>query len=89
MGSPNDMLPPAILPHQVVVELLLVPLGESGTAQIVAVLGGNVAQADAAIDQPLLLTAEAVLIANVAVQVEIFALPPFAAFPFEVIVAQP
>ena len=87
MSSTNEVLPLGVLPHQVVVLLLLMTNGEARAAEVVTILGGNVAKADATVNSPLLATTPAVLVTDVAVEVEVFTLITLAALPFEVVVA--
>ena len=58
-----------------------------GTTDIVAELGRNPTQCQTAIDCPLVTTSEAMLVTQVAVDIEVFTLPSLTTFPFEVIIA--
>ena len=50
------------------------------------VLGGDVAEADATVDGPLLVASEAVLVADVAVDIQILTLITLAVLPLDVVV---
>ena len=87
MRSANEVLPLGVLPHQVVVLLLLMTNGEARTAEVVTVLGGDVTESDATVNSPLLAATPAVLVTDVAVEIEVFTLITLAALPLEVVVA--
>ena len=87
MRSANEVLPLGVLPHQVVVLFLLVTNGEARTAEVVTVLGGDVTESDTTVNSPLLAATPAVLVTDVAVEIEVFTLITLAALPLEVVVA--
>ena len=61
--------------------------GEDAGTEVLAVLGGNPADGKAAVDGPLLVLTEAVLVAEVTIYIKVFTLISFVLCPLEVVVA--
>ena len=84
MGKTEDVLPLGALPHEVVVVLLLVALGEDRAAQVLTILRGDVTETETTVDSPV--CADALLVTEVQVGVDVLTLVTMAALPLEVVV---